>query len=57
LKREQDNRSRLEEIMNACTTTYLNFEPVVQMPIIIVTRDNLYKIDRSGVQAPKGRTR
>jgi hypothetical protein len=49
-----DNRSRPEEIMNACTTTHLNFEPVVQVPIIIVTSDNLYKVDRSGMQAPEG---
>jgi ribose transport system substrate-binding protein len=29
-------------------------EPMVQVPVIIVTRDNLDKIDRSGMQAPKG---
>jgi ABC-type sugar transport system substrate-binding protein len=31
-------------------------EPMVQVPVIIVTRDNLDKIDRSGMQAPKGWT-
>jgi ABC-type sugar transport system substrate-binding protein len=31
-------------------------EPMVQIPLIIVTRDNLDKIDRSGMQAPKGWT-
>jgi ribose transport system substrate-binding protein len=31
-------------------------EPMVQVPVIIVTRDNLDNIDRSGMQAPKGWT-
>lgn len=31
-------------------------EPIVQVPLIIVTRDNLDKIDRTGMQAPKGWT-
>jgi ABC-type sugar transport system substrate-binding protein len=29
-------------------------EPMVQVPVIIVTRDTLDNIDRSGMQAPKG---
>jgi ABC-type sugar transport system substrate-binding protein len=31
-------------------------EPMVQVPLIIVTPENLDKIDRSGMQAPKGWT-
>jgi ribose transport system substrate-binding protein len=31
-------------------------EPIVQVPLIIVTRDNLDKVDRTGMQAPKGWT-
>lgn len=31
-------------------------QPMVQVPLILVTRDNLDKIDRSGMQAPKGWT-
>jgi ABC-type sugar transport system substrate-binding protein len=31
-------------------------QPMVQVPLIIVTRANLDKIDRSGMQAPKGWT-
>jgi ABC-type sugar transport system substrate-binding protein len=31
-------------------------EPMIQVPLIIVTRDNLDNIDRSGMQAPKGWT-
>jgi ABC-type sugar transport system substrate-binding protein len=29
-------------------------EPMIQVPLILVTRDNLDNIDRSGMQAPKG---
>jgi ABC-type sugar transport system substrate-binding protein len=29
-------------------------EPMIQVPLILVTRDNLDKIDRTGMQAPKG---
>jgi len=31
-------------------------KPIVQVPLIIVTRDNLDKVDRTGMQAPKGWT-
>ncbi len=31
-------------------------QPIVQVPLIIVTRDNLDKIDRTGMQSPKGWT-
>jgi ABC-type sugar transport system substrate-binding protein len=29
-------------------------EPMIQVPLILVTRENLDNIDRSGMQAPKG---
>jgi ABC-type sugar transport system substrate-binding protein len=29
-------------------------EPIIQVPLILVTRENLDNIDRSGMQAPKG---